>query len=203
MPSNPTADESPSPTQTPPGPVMFQAPPPRPGRPPSATSTSTPPPPSTNETTPHHRAESSTPAEPDWSTSQHPAGGGSDARSSISSDSPGSKRGAQLVAEDIRGALINATEAAANGLTDDVGRALGQFRATEDELDEVSEAAAGLLARRVPRGVGNPDVADLIRVGLAVIAYGGRQFRILRAARAARRKMASAAEGQNGGETSA
>lgn len=199
MSSSPSDAESP--TESPrPGPVMFQAPPRGPGRP-SGTSTSTTPPPSTSETSPSRPEEPSTPQAQDWSTRPHPGDAASVARPDTSSGSPGIK-GDPDVADDIRKALVNATEAAHGALTDDVGRAFGQFRATEDELDEVSDAAAGLLGRRVPKGVGNPDVADLIRAGIALIAYGVRQINIMRVARAARRKMASATEGQNGGETS-
>lgn len=200
MNSTPPSDDAPTPP--PAGPVMFQAPPRGPGRPPS-TSTSEPQPSTTPETNPSGPAESSTSPEPDWSTSSHP--GDSDANANSTS---GGSLGSEVNAEALSGlrgsiaaGIIHATEAAHSLATDDVGRHLNQFIASETEIMEISDAGARILSRKLPRGIGgNKDIEDLMRVGAAVVSYVGRQITILRKAKAARRQIKAATAGQPTGE---
>lgn len=183
---------------TPSEPLLFQTPRPGPGRPPSQTSTSEPRPSSTPETSPSDPAESSTSPEQDWSTSGRPAGD-EQQPSDTSSGSLGSEVGAEARAGlrgSIAAGIVNATEAAHNTLADDVGRHLGQFLASDKEIQEVSDAGARIISRKLPKGTGNPDLEDLLRLGVAVAAYVGRQVRIFRQASAARRQLRAAAAGQ-------
>jgi len=175
---------------------MFQTPRPGPGRPASSTSTSEPPPLNTSEANPSGPAESSTSPDPDWST-RHPLDNDApDSGRSTSSDSLGSEVGAETrgtLRATITAGIVNATEAAHNTLTDDVGRYFDQYRASEHEIDEVAGASARILSRKVPKGLGNPDLEDFLRLGVAVAAYVGRQVRIFRQAAAARRQIKAAA----------
>jgi len=189
MSSSPDLDESDVP---PVGPVMFQAPRPGPGRPTSSTSTSEPPQSSTRETNPSGPAESSTNPDQDSSTRNPLDDGAAASDSGTSGRSLGSEIGAEAHAGlrgGIAAGIINATEAAHNALTDDVGRQLGQFLISDTEVGEIADRGARIIARKLPKGAGNPDIEDFIRVGVAVVAYVGRQFRIFRQATAVRRKM--------------
>jgi hypothetical protein len=194
MNSTPRSDDIPTP---PPAPVMFQAPRPGPGRPPSSTSTSEPPQSTTPETSPSSPAESLTSQEPDWSTRSHLGDDEPRPASSTSGGSLGSEVGAEAqsgLRGGIAAGIVNATEAAHNILTDDVGRHLDQFRATETEIMEISDAGARIISRKLPPGVGNKDFEDILRVGMAVASYVGRQVRIMRQASAARRQLKAAAK---------
>lgn len=198
MSSTPPSDETPTA-----GPVLFQAPRPGPGRPPSSTSTSEPPNPSTPETNQSNPAESSTSPEEDWSTSSRPDVDEPEPESGPSSGSLGSEVGAEArsgLRRGIAAGIVNATEAAHNALTDDVGRHLGAFLASDKEIEEVSDAGARYLGRKLPTGAGNRDLEDLLRVGIAVASYVSRQVRILNQARAARRQLRAAAASQPGAE---
>lgn len=191
MSSTPRSDEIP-----PAGPVMFQAPRPGPGRPPSSTSTSEPPQSNTTGTSPTGPAESSTRAEPDWSTRNRPDADEQTPASGTSGASLGSEVGAEALSGlrgSIAAGIVNATEAAHNILADDVGRHLDQFRATETEIMEISDAGARIISRKLPAGVGNKDFEDFLRVGMAVVSYVGRQVKILNQARTARRQLRAAA----------
>lgn len=79
-----------------------------------------------------------------------------------------------------------ATSAAHELLADDDAKSYGAFLADENEVDGIADAAAGLLSRRVPAGVGNPDVTDLVKLGLILAGYVGRQIRIRRQIKAMR-----------------
>ncbi|NUR04296.1 MAG: hypothetical protein HOY79_49685 [Streptomyces sp.] len=103
----------------------------------------------------------------------------------------------------IAAGLVNATEAAHNLATDDVGRALGQFLVSETEVMEISDAGARIIGRKLPKGLGNRDFEDFARLGMAVASYVGRQVSIWKKARAARRQIESVKNGQNGGEEAA
>jgi hypothetical protein len=176
---------------------MFQAPRPGPGRPPSSTSTSEPPQSTTPGTSPTGPAESLTSQEPDWSTRSHLGDDEPRPASSTSGGSLGSEVGAEAqsgLRGGIAAGIVNATEAAHNILTDDVGRHLDQFRATETEIMEISDAGARIISRKLPPGVGNKDFEDILRVGMAVASYVGRQVRIMRQASAARRQLNAAAK---------
>jgi hypothetical protein len=192
MSSTPRSDD----TQTsPPAPVMFQAPRPGPGRPPSSTSTSEPPQSTTPETSPSSPAESSTSQEPDWSIRNRLGDDEPTPASATSGASLGSEVGAEALSGlrgSIAAGIVNATEAAHNILTDDVGRHLDQFRATETEIMEISDAGARIISRKLPAGVGNKDFEDFLRVGMAVVSYVGRQVKILNQARTARRQLRAA-----------
>ncbi|MBK3557710.1 hypothetical protein JHN55_14455, partial [Streptomyces sp. MBT56] len=71
-------------------------------------------------------------------------------------------------------------------LTDDNGKEMGAFLLEEEEAEEIGNAAAGLLSRRVPPGIGNPDVTDLVTLGLVLAKYVVRQFNIRRTIKAYR-----------------
>ena len=204
MSSTHPSDEAP--TAPPAGPVLFQAPPRGPGRPPS-TSTSELSPPSTPSTSPSNPEASSTSPEGDWSTRSHPDDGEPQPESGTSSGSLGSEIGVEALTglrRSIAAGLIHATEAAHSVATDDVGRHFGQFVATETEITEVSDASARIITRKLPRGVGNKDFEDFIRLGVAVASYVGRQVKIRGQARAARRQLkAAAANAPNAGEQGA
>lgn len=184
---NSTSPSDETPTE---GPQLFQAPRPGPGRP-SSTSTSEPPASSTPETNPNRSAESSTSPDQDWSTRSHPVDGEPRLESGTSSDSPGSDTTGEPTGlrKSIAAGIINATEAAYNAATDDVGRHLDQFRASDTEIMEISDAGARIITRKLPPGVGNRDFEDVVRVGMAVLSYVTRQFKIVREARAIRRKL--------------
>jgi len=94
----------------------------------------------------------------------------------------------------IAAGIIHATEAAHSVATDDVGRHFGAFVATETEITEVSDASARIITRKLPKGVGNKDLEDFVRLGVAVASYVGRQIKIRGQARAARRQLKAAAE---------
>lgn len=193
MSSTPPSDETTAPP--PAGPVLFQAPRPGPGRP-SSTSTSAPPRSGTTETSPSDLAESSTGPEPDWSTRSHPDVDDARPESGTSSGSLGSEAAAEALTG-LRGriaaGIANGTQAAHHALADDVGQAFGQFLASEKEIEEVSDAGARILSRKLPKGLGNPDLEDAIRVGIAVVSYVSRQLSILKQARAARHQLKAAA----------
>lgn len=93
----------------------------------------------------------------------------------------------------IAAGIMNVTEAAHNIATDDVGRHLGQFLPSDTEVNEISDAGARILSRKLPAGAGSGDFEDLLRVGMAVFSYVGRQVRIMNQARAARRQIKAAA----------
>jgi hypothetical protein len=195
MSSTPPSDETAT-APIPAGPVMFQAPRPGPGRPPSSTSTSEPPLSSTSETNPNGPGESLTSPDPDSSTRHLLGDDESDPGRSTSSGSLGSEIGAEArntLRATITAGIVNATEAAHNTLTDDVGRYFEQYRASDKEIEEVAAASARILSRKAPKGLGNPDVEDFLRLGVAVVAYVGRQVRIFRQAAAARRQIKAAA----------
>lgn len=90
------------------------------------------------------------------------------------------------LASTVRAGVTAATSAAHELLADDDAKSLGAFLAEDDEVDGIADAAAGLLSRRVPAGVGNPDVTDLVKLGLILAGYIGRQFRIRRQIKAMR-----------------
>ena len=190
------------------GPVLFQAPPRGPGRPPSSTSTSEPPPSSTLPTNPSDPGESSTSPEADWSTRNRPDAGEPQPASEPSSGSLGSEIGVEALTglrRSIAAGIIHATEAAHNIATDDVGRHFGAFVASETEINEVSDAGARIISRKLPAGLGNKDLEDFIRVGIAVASYVGRQIKIRGLSRAARKQLqdAKASGVANAGEQGA
>jgi len=194
MSSTHQSDETP--TAPPAGPVLFQAPPRGPGRPPS-TSTNEPPAPNTPSTNPSDPAESSTSPAGDWSTRSHPDDGEPQPANEPSSASLGSEIGVEALTglrRSIAAGIIHATEAAHSVATDDVGRHFGAFVATETEITEVSDASARIITRKLPKGIGNRDLEDFVRVGVAVASYVGRQIKIRGQARAARRQLKAAAE---------
>jgi hypothetical protein len=98
----------------------------------------------------------------------------------------GSLAGRGELASTVRAGVTAATSAAHELLADDDAKSLGAFLAEDDEVDGIADAAAGLLSRRVPAGVGNPDVTDLVKLGLILAGYIGRQFRIRRQIKAMR-----------------
>lgn len=88
--------------------------------------------------------------------------------------------------------MAGVTGAAHNTLTDDVGRQLGLYLATTDELDESADALASLASRHLTGGRGmTPDAEDLVRLGIAVASYAGRQWRTWKQARGLRKKLAA------------
>lgn len=92
----------------------------------------------------------------------------------------GSLGGRAELSGTVRAGVTAASSAAHELLADDDAKSLGAFLVDEDELDGIGDAAAGLLSRRVPAGVGNPDVTDLVKLGLILAGYVGRQIRIRR-----------------------
>lgn len=178
------------------GPVLFQAPRPGPGRPPSQTSMSEPPTSSSSRESPTSPGESSTSPEADSWTRHHPDDDEQPPASAPSGDSLGSETGAETptgLRGSIAAGILNVTEAAHNILADDVGRHFGQFLASDMEIQEISDAGARILSRKLPKGLGNKDLEDALRLGVAFAAYVGRQVKILSQSRAARRQMRAAA----------
>lgn len=202
MPSNRPDTESPKPAP----PAMFLEPKRGPGRP--STSTSEHPTSSTPETSPSSPEEPSTPPGPDSSTRSPRDDAGSANERRTSGASPGNEPPADFdvssgLVKSIAAQIVNATEAAHNLATDDVGRAFGQYLVSETEASELAEASARLIARKVPKGFGNRDLEDYARIGVAVVSYVGRQISIWNKARSARRQMSSAVSGHDGEEQAA
>lgn len=183
-----------------PGPVMFLEAG-RPGRP-RSTLTSESSNPSSSADPSQPRPESSTSPDPSWSTEPPPPPPYAD-ESEQPSVSPGSDEPALTLGQMITRGLAGATEVAHNTATDDVGRAYGQWLATERELYETGEGAAGLLSRRIPAGPGSPDMADLIRIGISLASYGSRQYQTWKRVRAQRKAIALAAAQQADATTAA
>jgi hypothetical protein len=180
---------------------MFQQPRRGPGRP--SKSTTELPASSTPETPRSFPEEPSIPSGPDSSTRSPRDGGDSSRANGTSGDSPGNEPPSGGLIRSIQAQIVNATEAAHNLATDDVGRAFGQFLVSETEAMELSEASARLISRKVPKGFGNSDLEDYARIGVAVVSYVGRQISIWKKARSARHQMASAVSGHDGEEQAA
>lgn len=88
--------------------------------------------------------------------------------------------------------MAGVTGAAHNTLTDDVGRELGLYLATGDELAESADALASLANRHLTGGRGmTPDAEDIVRLGIAVASYAGRQWRTWKQARKNRAHLAA------------
>lgn len=83
--------------------------------------------------------------------------------------------------------VVMATTAAHEMLADDDGKAMGQYLAEDEEVEHIADAVSGLISRRVPPGMGNPDLGDLVKLAFVVGGYVARQFQIRRALKAARR----------------
>jgi hypothetical protein len=129
----------------------------------------------------------------DWSVGSLGAGQPIESDRDDSSNPPstgelpkGSLAGRGELRKTVTAGVIAATSAAHELLADDDGKSLGAFLADDEEVDGIADAAAGLLSRRVPAGVGNPDVTDLVKLGLILAGYIGRQFRIRRQIKAMR-----------------
>lgn len=83
-------------------------------------------------------------------------------------------------------AVTTATGAMHELLADEEEKAHGLYLAYEEEVEGISEAAAGLLSRRVPAGVGNPDLADVVQLAMVLGGYILRTWRTRQAIRRAR-----------------
>lgn len=82
--------------------------------------------------------------------------------------------------------VVTVTNFAHETFADEDGKAVGLYLADQEEVDTVADAAAGLISRRVPPGVGSPDATDIVRLALALVGYGARQFMLRRELRRAR-----------------
>jgi hypothetical protein len=76
--------------------------------------------------------------------------------------------------------VVMATTAAHEMLADEVGQSVGLYLAEDKEVTAFSDAAAGLVSRRVPPGVGSPDMTDLVTLAFVVGGYVARQFKLKR-----------------------
>jgi len=139
---------------------------------------------------------SSTAADPSWSTGPNGDGNAPGTVNDTSSPSPGNGEGdggsGRTLTDRIASGLAGVTGAAHNTLTDDVGRDLGLYLATGDELAESADALASLAGRHLTGGRGmTRDTEDLVRLGIAVASYAGRQWRTWKQARAVRKQLAA------------
>lgn len=81
-------------------------------------------------------------------------------------------------------AIEMSTTFAHEGLVrDDFERAVELYRADPDDVENISDPAAGLLARRMPAGSDNPDLADGLSLLFAIAGYIAKQMAKLTAAR--------------------
>lgn len=139
--------------------------------------------------------------EPDSSTRNHPGNDASAHESDTSSSSHGSEP--KGLTANLERQLLHASFIVHSLATDDVGRAYGLYLISDTEASEIAEAGSHLISRKIPKGLGNRDVEDYARIGLAVASYVGRQFSIWKQARSARRQMASATSVHDGSENAA
>ena len=54
-------------------------------------------------------------------------------------------------------------------------REAGLYLPDEDDVEAISDPLAGLASRRMPEGAENPDVTDLIRLGVGLLGYAVKQ----------------------------
>lgn len=87
------------------------------------------------------------------------------------------KRKRELLAP-ARAAVATAGGVAHTLLTVDgtVERHAGLFLPDEDDVEAIAEPLAGLASRRVPEGVENPDVGDVIALVMGVVGYVVKQL---------------------------
>ena len=130
---------------------------------------------------------------PDWSAdstgAEQPNASGHDEPSSPPSTGElpkGSLGGRGELAGTVRAGITAASSAAHELLADDSAKSLGAYLLEEEEVEGIGDAAGSLLSRRVPAGVGSPDVRDIVTLGLILAGYIGRQFRIRRQVKALR-----------------
>lgn len=87
------------------------------------------------------------------------------------------KRKRELLAP-ARAAVATAGGVAHTLLTADgtIERAEGLFLPDQDDVNAIAEPLAGLASRRVPEGVENPDVGDVIALVMGVVGYVVKQL---------------------------
>lgn len=72
-------------------------------------------------------------------------------------------------------------------------RRVGMYLPDEEDVERISDPLAGLVSRRVPSVVTNPDVADLIALAAGVAGWAVKQIRLRRRVRRAVAEAAAAA----------
>lgn len=145
-----------------------------------------------------------------WSDGSAAGGETSDPGPSESSDPrstgdlpKGSMGSRRELAKVTAGGFTLLTNAAHEILADDEEKAYGLYLPNVEEVQLVADSTAGLLSRRVPAGVGSPDMTDLLTLGLTLAGYVTKHFRLRREIRRARAGAIVAAPADQGDDVTA